>query len=154
MSVIASFGHPPPQRRFAGDRRSWFRRVPRTLRLLATVALAVALGHQLLPALRSPGHAIRGELAAAAAEVASPAVQPTAAKRRAILRHFRDHAASLDPGSWPQVSVTLHGLDRAICRDAATVARRMEGLVVVELEKFRSAEDCRDDNDMTWRIAP
>ena len=153
MSEIASFGH-SPQRRFAGDPCSWLRRVPRPLRLFAVVALAVALGHQLLPALRSPGHAIRRELAAAAAELASPAAQPTEAERRAILRHFRDHAASLDAGLWPQVSVTLHGLDRTICRDAATVARRMEGVVVVELEKFRSAEDCGDDNDMTWWIAP
>jgi hypothetical protein len=55
---------------------------------------------------------------------------------------------------WPLVSVTLRHIDNATCVDASTVARRMEGLVVVELEGYRSTEACGVDNAMTWRMLP
>jgi hypothetical protein len=31
---------------------------------------------------------------------------------------------------------------------------RIEGLVVIELERYRSAQHCSDDNDMTWWMLP
>ena len=92
---------------------------------------------------------------AAAAELATPlGPHPTDAATRAIRGHFRAHPATLQMAFWPQVSVTLQHLDKIACLDAGIVARRMEGLVVVELEGYRSAEDCGDDNDMTWWILP
>jgi hypothetical protein len=123
--------------------------------VLAFVILALVGGNEVLKASRSPGDVIRHELAAAAAELASPAgPYPTEAGRRAILRHFRAHPAALETDHWPEVSVSLLHLDRATCIDASLVARRIEGLVVVELMRYRSAADCGDDNDMTWLILP
>ena len=92
---------------------------------------------------------------AAAAELASPAgPYPTEAATRAIQRHFRMHPATLQTKFWPQVSVTLHHLDKTTCAEASIAARRMEGLVVIEIEGYRSAKDCGDDNAMTWSILP
>jgi hypothetical protein len=45
------------------------------------------------------------------------------------------------------VVVTLHRLDAGTCRDTMNVARRMEGLVVVELENLRAAPECGESND-------
>jgi hypothetical protein len=33
-------------------------------------------------------------------------------------------------------------------------ARRIDGLVVVNLEGYRSVADCRERNDMTWWLMP
>jgi hypothetical protein len=127
----------------------------RQLWALALVTAALVGGNEVLEARWPPGDAIRRELVAAAAELASPVgPYPTDAATRAIRRHFRRHPATLQSKFWPQVSVTLHHLDKTTCADASTVARRMEGLVVVELEGYRSADDCGDDNDMTWSILP
>jgi len=112
-------------------------------------------GNEALKASRSPGQAIRSELVAAAAELTSPAGSyPTEASTRAIRRHFRAHSVTLQTDLWPLVSVTLQHLDKVTCVDASIVARRIEGLVVVELEGYRSAEDCGADNAMTWRMLP
>jgi hypothetical protein len=131
---------------------------PRFVRHLWAVAFVIAAlvgGNQVLEASRSPGDAIRRELVAAAAELASPVgPSPTDAGTRAIQRHFRAHPATLQTELWPLVSVTLHHLDRTTCLDASVVARRIEGLVVIELKHYRSAEDCGDNNDMTWQILP
>ena len=127
----------------------------RPLWLLALVVAAFVAGNEILKASRSPGDIIRHELLAAAGELASPAgPTPTAAATRAIQRHFRAHPAVLQTSYWPLVSVTLQHVDRADCIDARLAARRMEGLVVVELMHYRSAADCGDDNDMTWQILP
>ena len=92
---------------------------------------------------------------AAAGELVSPmGPYPTEAAMRAIRRHFRTRSVALQMNLWPLVSVTLQHLDRVTCVDASIVARRMEGLVVVELKGYRSAEDCGYDNDMTWQILP
>jgi hypothetical protein len=92
---------------------------------------------------------------AAAAELRTPAgFYPTDANTRAIRRHFGHHSVALQMDLWPLVSVTLQHLDEVTCVDASIVARRMEGLVVVELEGYRSAEDCDVDNAMTWRMLP
>jgi hypothetical protein len=37
---------------------------------------------------------------------------------------------------------------------AELCAARLDGLVVIELERYRSDRDCSDDNDMTWWILP
>jgi hypothetical protein len=132
--------------------RPW--RLAGVLRPTALIAAAVA-ANAAVTALRSPGQAIRGELAGAAAELASRVgPQPTEAATRAIRAHFRLHAATLDTRFWPQVSATLHHLDRATCSDAIALDHRIEGLVVIELERYRSDRDCSDDNDMTWWILP
>jgi hypothetical protein len=122
---------------------------------LALIAAALIGGDEVLEAWRPPSDTIRRELVAAAAELASPVgPYPTDAATRAIRQHFRAHPATLQTKFWPQVSVTLQHLDRTTCVDAGTVARRMEGLVVVELKGYRSAKDCGDDNAMTWSILP
>ena len=142
-------------RRIGGP--AWGRQSPlaRHLWALALVATALVGGDEVLEAWRPPGDAIRRELVAAAAELASPVgLYPTDAATRAIRRHFRAHPATLQTKFWPQVSVTLQHLDRTTCVDAGTVARRMEGLVVVEFKGYRSAKDCGDDNAMTWSILP
>jgi hypothetical protein len=122
---------------------------------LAFVIAAIVGGNEVLNESRSPGDTIRRELAAAAAELALPVrPYPTDAATRAIGRHFHAHPAALQTEFWPQVSVTLQHLHGATCVDASIVARRIEGLVVVELDGYRSGKDCGGDNDMPWRILP
>lgn len=123
---------------------------------LAFLAIAFIGGNEFVLAMQSPGQTLRGELAAAAATVrASPASGSADELRRAVQRHFRDQAVRVDPTGFPaHVAVTLYGLDRDTCLDAEATARRIEGLVVVDLQGYRSAADCRDENDMTWRIMP
>jgi hypothetical protein len=125
------------------------------LAALALVIAALIGGNEVLKASRSPGAVIRSEMVAAAAELGSPlGPYPTEAATQAIRGHFRAHPATLETDFWPQVSVTLQHLDKITCADARISARRMAGLVVVELEGYRSAEDCGDDNHMTWWILP
>jgi hypothetical protein len=139
----------------AGADRAGQWRFVRHLWALAFVVAALVGGNEVLKAARSPGDAIRHELVAAAAELTAPlGSSATDAATRAIRRHFRAHAATLHTEYWPQVSVTLHHLDRTTCVDARSAAGRIEGLVVIELKRYRSGEDCVDDNDMTWQIWP
>jgi hypothetical protein len=142
-------------RRVGGAARGRQSPLARHLWALALVAAALVGGDEVLEAWRPPGDTIKRELVAAAAELASPVgPYPTDAATRAIRRHFRAHTATLQTKFWPQVSVTLQHLDRTTCVNAGTLARRMEGLVVVELKGYRSAKDCGDDNAMTWSILP
>ncbi|HEX7967390.1 MAG TPA: hypothetical protein VF502_04165 [Stellaceae bacterium] len=129
-------------------------RVPRALRVVVALGLIAALACALHVALRSPGQAIRGELKAAAADLRVAPPAPSGPVLKGLSGHFPHRLVSIDSRVWPQVSVTLHGLTRDACRDAASVASRIEGLVVVELENYRAADDCGDANDMTWRIMP
>jgi hypothetical protein len=117
---------------------------------------AAFLGGGLWHALQSPGQAIRSELAAAAADMRSaPANLPPEELQRNVKRHFIGQAVTIDSAGFPaQVAVTIHGLDRDACVDAASVARRIEGLAVIELEGYRSADDCGKHNDMRWQILP
>jgi hypothetical protein len=129
------------------------RRVSLAMLAVLAVGLALILAGALGSALLSPGRVIRSELTSAASDLrASYAPDPAALRR--LPRHFPHHAATVDARAWPQVAVTLHGLPRDICRDAAGAARRIEGLVVVELERYRSADECGAANDMTWRFMP
>jgi hypothetical protein len=129
-------------------------RVPRTLWIAVFLALALALGFELSAALESPGQVIRGELVAAGADLRSPAVVPNASTLARLRGHFRDRDVTIDTAFWPLVSVTLHHVDTVTCRDAAANARRIEGLVVIALERYPASVDCHDANDMTWRLMP
>jgi hypothetical protein len=138
-----------------GYARAWWSRLARPLSILVLLAVALVGGNEALTALQSPGQAIRSELVAAAGELTSPAGSyPTEASTRAIRRHFHEHSVTLQTDSWPLVSVTLHHLDKVTCADASTAARRIEGLVVVEFDAYRSPADCGADNAMTWRLLP
>jgi len=122
--------------------------------LAALVAVAVIAGYTLTLSLQSPGTTIRHELTQAAGEMHWPGAEPRQSDLSAILGHFADHRATLDTAFWPDAIVTLHGLDRATCIDAKTVAGRIEGLVVVELDRHTAAAECRATNDMSSRIMP
>jgi len=130
---------------------------PRSLRA-PTIALAllltVALAWAVRAALLSPGEVIRGELEAAAAEVHATLAGPSEAVLRRLGRHFPHRTVTVEAPARSLVVVTLHRLDAGTCRDTMNVARRMEGLVVVELENFRATSECGESNDMTWRIMP
>jgi len=130
------------------------RRVPWSMRAILALGFVVALGGALGPALQSPGKAIRGELESAAAGLRSARPAPDEAALRRLRDHFPRRAATVEARAWPQVAVTLHNLPRDTCRDAARAARRIEGLVVVELEHYRTADECGATNDMTWRFMP
>jgi hypothetical protein len=140
-----------PEQEMARERP---RRASRSLRVILALAVAVMLAGALGPAVQSPGQAIRGELESAAATLRSARAAPDAATLRRLRDHFPRHAATVAARRWPQVAVTLHNLPYETCRDAASAARRIEGLVVVELEQYRSADACGATNDMTWRFMP
>jgi len=130
------------------------RRVPRSILALLGLTAVVVGGQQLNSAMQSPGEAIRAALAAAAADMRAPeTAQPSRDMLQAVGRHF-DAQASIGAELWPHVTITLHNVDRSTCIDATAAARRIEGLVVVELESYRSAADCHASNDMTWWIMP
>jgi hypothetical protein len=120
-------------------------------------AVALAIGaHQLVLAMQSPGQAIRSNLRDAAAEAHTLAMTASPAEaQQAIESYFAGRTATVDARGFPtKVLVTLHGLDRSSCTDAAALTRRLEGRVVVELIGYRTAEQCAENNDMTWRIMP
>jgi hypothetical protein len=127
-------------------------RVSRRIWAALALGLALVLAGMFLPAPRSPGRVIRGELKSAAVDLQESRAKPDNAERRRLRRHFPHHAATVDARAWPQVAVTLHWLPRDACRAAAGAARRIEGLVVIELQHYRSADECRASNDMTWRF--
>jgi hypothetical protein len=139
-----------------GRRRDGLRRTRRTGALALAAALMLAVVYYLQEAATEPGAAIRGELLAAAGELSAQIVaDPTEPVRQAMRWHFREAEVEVDSArSWPNVLVTIRGLDRAACETAVRDARRMEGLVVVSLDAYRSAADCRGRNDMTWWIMP
>jgi hypothetical protein len=132
------------------------RRIPLWLRLLVVLAAMLVTGQHATMALRSPGHVIGDSLRAAAGELKhAPGTLPGDESLRAIPGHFRRWQATIDPTGFPaEVAITLYSLDRVTCREAAAVARRIEGWVVIELEGYRTIGACRDENDMTWRLMP
>jgi hypothetical protein len=123
--------------------------------ILGLIAAAF-FGGGLWHVLQSPGQTIRSELAAAAADMKSaPANLRPDELRRDVRRHFLGHAVTVDPSGFPaRVAVTIHGLDRSACLDAASVARRIEGLAVIELQGYGSPDQCGGRNDMQWQILP
>lgn len=135
------------------DATLWLNRVPRGLRALALAGVLVAAGYQGSLALQSPAQLIRGELQAAAAETAAlPWSRSPAQVRAAVARHFPGRDVSIDATKFPAlVAVTLDGVDRDTCQEAQRLARRIEGSVVIALER---TAPCGDNNAMIWRIMP
>jgi hypothetical protein len=131
-------------------------RVPRLLRALAAAGLLLIAGQQLFLALQSPAHQIKRQLIAAAEETGRlPWTRSQDQVRGDLARHFGADAVTVDSTSFPAaVSVAFTGLDKNICVEANELARRIEGSVVVALEGYRSAADCRESNTMVWRIMP
>jgi hypothetical protein len=130
------------------------RRVPRQIWALLGLAAIVIGGQQIHLAMQSPGEVIREALMGAADEMLVPATaQPSRNALQAVAGHF-GAGATVAAEFWPHVTVTLHDLDRATCVDAAAAARRIERLVVVQLEKYGTAAECGANNDMTWWIMP
>ena len=127
------------------------RRMSRAMWAALALGLVLALGGIMGSMLLSPGQVIRSELKSAAADLRRAQGGPDIA---ALRRHFPRHAATIDAKRWPQVQVTLHGLPRDICIDAARDAARIEGLVVIELERYGSGQQCAASNDLTWRFMP
>jgi hypothetical protein len=131
----------------------------RILRPLAAIGLVVALAfgaEQAVQALQTPGQAIRGDLRDAASQARRLSYMATPAEvQEAIQPSFAGYDATVDARGFPtSVSVTLHGLDRDACIGAVSAAQRMEGSVVVNLLGYPTAAQCRERNDMTWRIMP
>jgi hypothetical protein len=153
MSTMTSV-YAAPRTGLVDLRGEWLRRVPRPIWALLALAAVVVGGEQLRLTMQSPGEAIRSALVAAADDMRSPATaQPSRDALQAVGRHF-DAQATIGAELWPHVAVTLRNVDRATCIDAAAAARRIEGLVVVQLEKYGTAADCGTANDMTWWIMP
>jgi len=122
--------------------------------ILGLLGVAIPAGNQWAFSSQSSGAAIRHELARAAAEMRSPGPEARETDKSALLRHFPGQRATVDTRFWPEAVVTLHGLDRPTCIDAADVAGRIDGLVVVQLEGYAAPTDCKEMNDMSWRIMP
>ena len=141
-------------------RRQETRSVPRRafaprVKVLAGAAVVVA-SLAMLFASQPPGVVIHNDLAAAASVTALlPMKTEPQAVVQALHAAFPGHVVTVDAEAFPAiVYVTLRALDKESCTGAVASSRRMEGLVVVELERYRTAADCRDSNDMTWRIMP
>ena len=133
----------------------WLQRVSRRVWVVLSAAVLLVAANHVSLALQSPGHAIKTALTNAAAEMMTPSgPQPSAAAVDAVQRHFGSQPATIDTRYWPQIAVTLQGVDKSSCVEAATIASRLEGLVVVQLDKFHSAAECGESNDMTWWILP
>jgi len=131
-------------------------RLPQMLWVVAALVAGLAAEQALSAMLDPPGRALRRELQAAAGELQKPLVaQPTAALRHALRRHFHEAGVDVDTTRfWPDVVVSLRGMTQEECIAALHEARRIDGPVVVALEGYRSAEDCRERNYMTWRLMP
>jgi hypothetical protein len=62
---------------------------------------------------------------------------------------------AIDAQRFPsEVDVTVGNLDRRSCLEAESIARRIVGPVVVQLDGYGSVAACGDRNAMTWRILP
>jgi hypothetical protein len=155
MSTITFDRRPPSLSIFAAARHG-LERMPRRLRALAAACLLLIAGQQLFLALQSPAHQIKRQLIAAAEETRLlPWTRSQDQVRGDLARHFGTDAVTVDSTSFPAaVSVAFMALDKNTCVEANELARRIEGSVVVALEGYRSATDCRDSNTMVWRIMP
>lgn len=125
--------------------------------LLAALAIvALVAGDEIRVALQTPGEVIRHELLAAGSEVERLSWStPHDRVESRIARHFTGREATVDIMGFPVfVTVSLHDLSRAACLDARRVARRIEGRVVIAVDRRTDAEPCRDHMTMTWRIMP
>jgi hypothetical protein len=156
MTTITLDRQPPNLAVIAAAAQQALTRVPSGLRVLAAAGMLLFAGQQVSLALQSPAQAIKRELVAAAAETGSlPWNRTLEQVETALGRHFTRHPASIDGARFPtEVTVALQGVDQATCLEATTLARRIEGSVVVLLQGYGSAADCTNANDMVWRIIP
>jgi hypothetical protein len=104
----------------------------------------------------SRGLAIRGALIAAAAKIKlMPANEGADGIRTDLTPYFRGFDADIDASRAPtEVDITLRDLDGVTCLEAEDVARRVEGLVVVQLDGYGTAAACSKKNTMRWRLLP
>jgi hypothetical protein len=126
-------------------------------RWLLVPALAAAVlvgGYEACVALEPSGAAIRHDLARAGAEVASLSWStPKDRVEQAVARRFPGYVVTVEAAGFPvSVTVTLHDLDRAACRDAYRIADRIDGEVVIAME--RPDPPCQDSTSLAWRIMP
>ena len=130
--------------------------VPRLVWALACIGAVLLAGYQLFILLEAPGDAIRGEFEGAAAEMRSQVVLGASpAVLAAMRRHFAGQDVTITTlRASSIITVTLHGLDREACVEAASKARRIDGPVVVMLQGYGAPEDCSSRNKMTWWIMP
>lgn len=131
-------------------------RTPRGLRLLAAAGMLAAAAYQIVAALQTPAQSIRDALTAAGEQAAGmPWTRNGRDIQFALAPYFAGRDARIEPTRFPaEVTVMLDGLDRATCLEARTLARRIEGDVVIALDGYGSAADCGERNAMTWRILP
>jgi hypothetical protein len=105
-------------------------------------------------ALEPSGAVIRHDLVRAGADVARLHWSASSERvQEAVSRHFPGYRVSVDAARFPSyVTVTLHDLSDADCRGARRFADRIEGLVVVAMERPDTA--CEQGSSLTWRIMP
>src|SRR5258708_39933631 len=99
---------------------------------------------------------MRTKLEAAAAEMHGQLVLgPSPAELAAMRRDFSGQDVSIATARASSIiTVTLHGVDREACIEAAAEVRRIVGSVVVMLQGYRAPEDCSSRNEMTWWLMP
>jgi len=136
--------------------RAQARRAPRALWLVLAVALSWGAEVAVYTGFAPHGEALRHELQGAAGVLQAQLVpQPSPAVLQAMRRHFHESDVDIDMARLaPNVAVTLRGVLREDCLDALRQARHINGPVVIALEGYGSAVDCRDHNDMTWWLMP
>ncbi len=125
--------------------------------MFAPLAIAALVaGDEVHLALRTPGEVIRHDLIAAGSELERlPWYMPKDRVEHDIALHFAKYDATVDANHFPVfVTVTLHDLGRDACLDARRVAHRIEGQVVIAVDRRTDAQPCRDNTTMTWRIMP
>ncbi|HUC68183.1 MAG TPA: hypothetical protein VMA53_22400 [Stellaceae bacterium] len=154
MSLLSI--HAPMSVSIRGAARAWKTCVPARLKLVIAAAILLLASDQVWIGLQSPARAIRSGLAAAAEDTATLRwTTPPDEVRQAIAAHFPGYDVRVDPTRFPvEVSVVLPAVGRTTCLEARALARRIEGAVVVALDGYPHATDCRGENDMTWRIMP
>ena len=154
MSLISLHAPLPLSIRQAA--KAAFLRVPRRLQLVAGAMLLLLASWQVTQALQTPAQSIRSALTAAGDEAAAlPWNRSPEQVQRAIGRHFAGHEFRVQPAGFPaDVAVVLTDVDRGTCLEARQLARRIEGDVVITLDGYGSANDCRTSNAMTWHLLP
>ena len=136
--------------------RDALRRMPRMLWIVLAILVSWSAEYGVYRAFEPPGRALRHELVGAAGELRTQWLpQPTQAVQQAIRRHFRESDVDIDTvRQWPNVAVSFHSVPREACADAVLEARRIDGPVVIALERYRLAAQCGERNDMTWWLMP
>ncbi len=154
MAIMIDASAPCPST--ALGRGALLARIGRVAGAAALLLLVFLATHQFVLATQTSGAALRRNLAIAAHAVETLPMTATAERvRRSVERPFEGFSASIDVSGFPAVvGVTLHGLDRQACIDAAAQSRRIAGLTVVELRDGGFPAACGERNDMTWRILP